>query len=150
MTPGTPATYHHAAAGRGGAVGRTTLRMGTRRSALALAQSSAFARALERATGVRVETVGVTTEGDTNNAPLTAMGGTGVFVQAVRAALRAGAVDFAVHSYKDLPTAGPSDVVVAAVPVREDPRDALVTADGRPLDRLPAGARVGTGSPRRA
>ncbi|MBZ4319258.1 hydroxymethylbilane synthase [Streptomyces huiliensis] len=150
MTPGTPATYHHAARARGGAVGRTTLRMGTRRSALALAQSSAFARDLERAVGVRVETVGITTEGDTNGAPLTAMGGTGVFVQAVRAALRAGDIDFAVHSYKDLPTAGPDDVVVAAVPVREDPRDALVTADGRPLSRLPAGARVGTGSPRRA
>ncbi|MGK5641106.1 hydroxymethylbilane synthase, partial [Streptomyces sp. URMC 126] len=124
--------------------------MGTRRSALALAQSSAFARDLEHATGVRVETVGITTEGDTNGAPLTTMGGTGVFVQAVRAALRAGEIDFAVHSYKDLPTAGPEDVVVAAVPVREDPRDALVTADGRPLGRLPDGARVGTGSPRRA
>ncbi|WP_249374936.1 hydroxymethylbilane synthase [Streptomyces sp. I05A-00742] len=124
--------------------------MGTRRSALALAQSSAFARDLARVTGARVETVGITTEGDTNGAAIASMGSTGVFVQAVRAALLTGEIDFAVHSYKDLPTAVPDGIVVAAVPAREDPRDALVTADGRPLDRLPAGARVGTGSPRRA
>ncbi|WP_260333274.1 hydroxymethylbilane synthase [Streptomyces beigongshangae] len=124
--------------------------MGTRRSALALAQSSAFAQALGRATGAVSETVGVTTEGDTSTAAVTAMGSTGVFVQAVRAALLAKEIDFAVHSYKDLPTAPPDGIVIAAVPAREDPRDALVTGDGSSLARLPAGARIGTGSPRRA
>ncbi|WFB10794.1 hydroxymethylbilane synthase [Streptomyces sp. LX-29] len=127
-----------------------TLRMGTRRSALALAQSAGCAERLTLHTGVPVRTVGITTEGDTSTAAITSMGGTGVFVQAVRSALSAGRIDFAVHSYKDLPTAVPEGIVVAAVPAREDPRDALVTADGRRLDELPDGARVGTGSPRRA
>ena len=127
-----------------------SLRMGTRSSALALAQSASFAAALSGASGARVRTVGITTQGDTSNAAIATMGSTGVFVQAVRAALLAGEIDFAVHSCKDLPTALPAGIALAAVPAREDPRDAVVTADGRTLERLPAGARVGTGSPRRA
>lgn len=126
------------------------LRMGTRSSALALAQSASFAAALSSASGATVRTVGITTQGDTSNAAIATMGNTGVFVQAVRAALLSGEIDFAVHSYKDLPTALPEGITLAAVPAREDPRDAVVTADGRTLERLPAGARVGTGSPRRA
>ncbi|MFG2776839.1 hydroxymethylbilane synthase [Streptomyces prunicolor] len=147
MTTGTPATFGRTVTPDGPT---RTLRMGTRHSALALAQSAAFADDLTGVTGARVDTVGITTEGDTNRAAITTMGSTGVFVQAVRAALLAGEIDFAVHSYKDLPTAVPEGLVVAAVPAREDPRDALVTFDGRPLHRLPSGARVGTGSPRRA
>lgn len=126
------------------------LRMGTRGSALALAQSSSFAAALSEVSGASVRTVGITTQGDTSNAAIATMGSTGVFVQAVRAALLAEEIDFAVHSYKDLPTAVPDGITIAAVPVREDPRDAVVAADGRTLAQLPPGARVGTGSPRRA
>src|SRR5205823_958978 len=81
---------------------------------------------------------------------LSQMGGTGVFVTALRAALLAGEIDVAVHSFKDLPTAPTDGVIIAAVPRREDPRDALVARDGLTLGELPAGSRVGTGSPRRA
>jgi hydroxymethylbilane synthase len=97
-----------------------------------------------------VEIVGVTTLGDVSRAQLTQIGGTGVFVSALRDALLAGEVDLAVHSLKDLP-AGPADgIVLAAVPPRDDPRDALVARDGAKLADLPVGARIGTGSPRRA
>ncbi|MFQ6172279.1 hydroxymethylbilane synthase [Oryzobacter sp. R7] len=127
----------------------TALRLGTRRSALATTQSSWVADRL-RALGHEVELVEVSTEGDRDQAtPLAQLGGTGVFVSALRAALAEGRVDLAVHSLKDLPTAADPSVVVAAVPVREDPRDALVARDGLTLGELPAGARVGTGSPRR-
>ena len=94
--------------------------------------------------------VEVTTEGDVSRAPLATIGGTGVFVSALRDALLRGDVDVAVHSLKDLPTADPDGVVVAAVPLREDPRDAVVARDGLTLGELPVGSRVGTGSPRRA
>jgi hydroxymethylbilane synthase len=132
-----------------------TLRLGTRRSALALAQSGWVAERLEIAAKeagheVVVELVEVTTHGDVNRAPLSSLGGTGVFVSALREALLAGEIDLAVHSLKDLPTAPAADLVVAAVPPREDPRDVLVARDGLTLSELPAGARVGTGSPRRA
>ncbi|MEZ0166354.1 hydroxymethylbilane synthase [Kineococcus sp. LSe6-4] len=123
------------------------LRLGTRRSALATTQSSWVADALRR-DGSQVELVEVTTHGDVNRAPLAQIGGTGVFVSALRDALLAGEVDLAVHSLKDLPTAAAEGLALAAVPEREDPRDALVAA-GRTLAELPAGARVGTGSPRR-
>lgn len=128
------------------------LRLGTRRSPLALAQSSQVARRIEQAGAgaVRVELVEVTTEGDVSNAPLTSFGGVGVFVSRLRAALAGGQVDLAVHSLKDLPTAGAPGLVLAAVPTREDPRDALVARDGLRLAELPAGSRIGTGSPRRA
>ncbi len=130
-----------------GAQGRV-VRLGTRRSDLATTQSTHVADAL-RARGHEVELVLVTTEGDVNRAPLSRIGGTGVFVSALRDALLAGEIDIAVHSLKDLPVAQPQELVIAAVPEREDPRDALVARDGLTLETLPAGARVGTGSPRR-
>ncbi|MFN8078461.1 MAG: hydroxymethylbilane synthase [Kineosporiaceae bacterium] len=128
------------------------LRLGTRRSALALAQSGWVARRIEQAAGgaVRVELVEVTTDGDTSTAPLTSFGGVGVFVSSLRTALLAGEIDLAVHSLKDLPTAPAPGLVVAAIPPREDPRDVLVARDGASLAELPAGSRIGTGSPRRA
>ena len=126
------------------------LRLGTRGSALALAQAGRVATALTDRTGRAVELVTVSTLGDTSRAALTQIGGTGVFVGALRESLAAGEVDFAVHSLKDLPTAQPAEVLIAAVPPREDPRDALVARDGLTLGELPAGATIGTGSPRRA
>jgi hydroxymethylbilane synthase len=99
--------------------------------------------------GSQVELVTVQTEGDRNPAAIAQIGGTGVFVTALRDALLARQVDLAVHSFKDLPTAPAPGLVIAAVPVREDPRDVLVARDGLTLGELPAGSRVGTGSPRR-
>lgn len=130
--------------------GERPLRLGTRRSALARTQSEHVAQALRERTGRAVELVEVTTEGDVSRAPLSSLGGTGVFATALREALLAGRVDLAVHSLKDLPTTPAEGLVVAAVPPREDPRDVLVASAGRRLADLPAGARVGTGSPRRA
>jgi hydroxymethylbilane synthase len=101
-------------------------------------------------TEVDVELVEVTTHGDVTTQSLSSLGGIGVFTSALRDAVLAGEVDFAVHSLKDLPTAPASGLVLVAVPAREDPRDVLVARDGLGLDQLPAGARVGTGSPRRA
>ncbi|MFE0642220.1 hydroxymethylbilane synthase [Streptomyces sp. NPDC058877] len=125
------------------------LRLGTRRSKLAMAQSGHVADAVRQLTGRPVELVEITTYGDTSREHLAQIGGTGVFVAALRDALLAGEVDFAVHSLKDLPTAQHPDLVLAAIPTREDPRDVLIAREGLALDRLPAGARVGTGSPRR-
>ena len=102
------------------------LRLGTRRSALATTQSQTVADALTAATGRAVELVEVTTLGDTSSEHLTQIGGTGVFVTALRAALLDGSIDLAVHSLKDLPTADEPGLVLAAVPQREDPRDAQV------------------------
>jgi hydroxymethylbilane synthase len=126
------------------------LRLGTRRSALATAQSERVAADLTARTGRAVELVPVTTYGDTSRSALAQIGGTGVFVSALRDALLAGDVDLAVHSLKDLPTADADGILLAAVPPREDPRDVLVARDGLGLAELPAGSRVGTGSPRRA
>ncbi|MCT4356417.1 hydroxymethylbilane synthase [Streptomyces sp. Je 1-79] len=125
------------------------LRLGTRRSKLAMAQSGHVADAVRRMTGRPVELVEITTYGDVSREHLAQIGGTGVFVAALRDALLAGEVDFAVHSLKDLPTAQHPDLVLAAIPDREDPRDVLVAREGLTLDRLPEGARIGTGSPRR-
>jgi hydroxymethylbilane synthase len=120
------------------------LRLGTRRSLMAMTQSGHVADAL---TGHDVELVGVTTEGDVSKANLAQIGGTGVFVSALREKVLAGEVDFAVHSLKDLPTLPAEGIALAAVPSRDDPRDALCgTAK---LADLPCGARIGTGSPRR-
>ncbi|HET8593629.1 MAG TPA: hydroxymethylbilane synthase [Intrasporangium sp.] len=126
----------------------TTLRLGTRRSALATTQSTWVADRL-RAAGHDVELVEITTQGDVSGALLTAIGGTGVFAAEIRKALLEGRIDVAVHSLKDLPTAPEPGLVIAAVPEREDPRDVLVARDGLTLGELPAGSVVGTGSPRR-
>jgi hydroxymethylbilane synthase len=126
-----------------------TLRLGTRASELARTQSQSVADAISAATGTLVELVPIVTEGDRSDAAIAQLGGTGVFVTALREALLAGAVDLAVHSYKDLPTAPEPRLTIAAVPVREDPRDALVARDGLTLGELPPGSRVGTGAPRR-
>jgi len=115
-----------------------------------MAQSGLVATAITERTGRRVELVGVTTRGDVSRAHLAQIGGTGVFVSALRDRLLGGEVDIAVHSLKDLPTARPDGITLAAVPVRDDPRDALVARDGAKLADLAAGARIGTGSPRRA
>lgn len=131
------------------AVTARTLRLGTRRSALALAQAELVADAL-RADGHDVQLVEVVTEGDRSAQALTALGGTGVFVAELRQRLLADDIDLAVHSLKDLPTAAADGLVIAAIPQRADPRDALVSRDGLALAELPAGAVVGTGSPRRA
>ena len=130
--------------------GPGTLRLGSRKSPMAIAQSGDVARLLTERTGRRVEIVGVTTLGDVSKEHLTQIGGTGVFVSGVRDALLRGEVDFAVHSLKDLPTGGAPGIALAAIPARDDPRDALVARDGAKLADLPAGARIGTGSPRRA
>ncbi len=125
------------------------LRVGTRGSALALAQSGAIADQLSAAAGGTAELIRIRTQGDVNLGPLASIGGTGVFVIEVRSRLLAGEVDVVVHSLKDLPTAAAPGVALAAVPVREDPADALCARDGLTLDTLPRGSTVGTGSPRR-
>jgi hydroxymethylbilane synthase len=117
---------------------------------LARTQSQQVADQVNARTGRPVELVSVTTEGDVNQRPLTEFGGAGVFVSALREALLAGEVDVAVHSLKDLPTAAAPGITLAAVPAREDPRDAVVARDGLTLAELPPGSRIGTGSPRRA
>ncbi|MGH3341544.1 MAG: hydroxymethylbilane synthase [Carbonactinosporaceae bacterium] len=127
-----------------------TLRLGTRRSALAMAQARSVAEAITARAGRSVELVEVTTYGDVSREALAQIGGTGVFVNAIREWLLDGRIDLAVHSLKDLPTKEPEGLVLAAVPQREDPRDALVARDGLTLAELPSGSRVGTGSPRRA
>ncbi|WP_262850256.1 hydroxymethylbilane synthase [Mumia quercus] len=127
-----------------------TLRVGTRASALATTQSAQVAERLAELTGVETELVTISTEGDRNSRPLTDFGGQGVFVSALRDALLEGAVDVAVHSLKDIPTAPAEGITLAAVPSRVDPRDAVVARDGLTLGELPPGSRVGTGSPRRA
>jgi hydroxymethylbilane synthase len=126
-----------------------TLRLGTRASALARTQSQTVADAITAATGAPVELVPIVTEGDRSSAAIAQLGGTGVFVAAIRRALVEGTVDLAVHSYKDLPTAAEPGLAIAAVPGREDPRDALVARDGLTLGELPPGSRIGTGAPRR-
>lgn len=126
------------------------LRLGTRGSVLARTQSQTVADALTAATGRAVELVEVATLGDTSGEHLTQIGGTGVFVAALRGTLLEGGIDFAVHSLKDLPTAAMPGLSLAAVPAREDPRDVLVARDNLTLGELPPGARIGTGSPRRA
>jgi hydroxymethylbilane synthase len=126
------------------------LKLGSRKSPMAIAQSRQVAAMITERTGRPVEIVGVTTLGDVSRAQLTQIGGTGVFVSALREALLGGEVDLAVHSLKDLPTGPAAGIVLAAVPPRDDPRDALVARDGAKLADLPSGARIGTGSPRRA
>jgi hydroxymethylbilane synthase len=127
----------------------TPLRIGTRGSALARSQTSTVIASLA-AVGIKAEAVEIVTTGDRSTADLTVIGGTGVFASALRDALGDGSIDVAVHSYKDLPTAPAPGLLVAAVPLREDPRDVLVARDRLTLGELPVGAVIGTGSPRRA
>jgi hydroxymethylbilane synthase len=124
------------------------IRLGTRGSRLALAQSGAVAEALTTATGRQVELVEIVTAGDRSSTPVAQLG-VGVFVSALREALVAKEIDFAVHSYKDLPTAPADGLVIAAVPPRADPRDALVARDGMTSADLGVGATIGTGAVRR-
>ena len=126
------------------------LRLGSRRSPMAMFQSGGVARLITERTGRLVEIVGVTTHGDASMEQMSQIGGTGVFVSALRESLLRGEVDFAVHSLKDLPTGTAPGITLAAIPARDDPRDALVGRDGGKLADLPPGARIGTGSPRRA
>jgi hydroxymethylbilane synthase len=125
------------------------IRLGTRRSALALAQASTVAEGL-RAQGHAVELVPMRTEGDRlAGASLALVGGKGLFVREIEEALLTGTIDVAVHSLKDLPAALPAGLCLAAFPRREDPRDVLVTRTGHSLQDLAVGAVVGTSSPRR-
>jgi hydroxymethylbilane synthase len=126
------------------------LRLGSRKSPMAIVQSRQVAGLITERTGRPVEIVGVTTMGDVNRAQVTQIGGTGIFVSALREALLGGEVDLAVHALKDLPAGPAAGIVLAAVPPRDDPRDALVARDGAKLADLPVGARIGTGSLRRA
>lgn len=130
------------------------VRLGTRGSRLAVAQSGAVARDLERVSAaagypLTVDLVRITTHGDTDRSPLRRQGGVGVFTTRLRHALHDGQCDLAVHSLKDLPVA-PEPGLALAVPTRLDPRDALCARDGLTLAQLPPRPRIGTGSPRRA
>ncbi|MGA0567867.1 hydroxymethylbilane synthase [Rathayibacter sp. KR2-224] len=127
----------------------TVVRVGTRGSALALAQTRQVADSLAKASGLEIELVTITTHGDTATGSLAQLGGSGVFTGALRDALLAGEIDVAVHSLKDLPSAEHQQIELAAVPKRADARDVLCARDHLTLDTLPEGARVGTGSPRR-
>ena len=134
------------------------LRLGTRGSRLALTQSGQVAEALmaagggsgARRDGLGIDLVTVRTDGDGDRTPLRQLGGVGVFAARLRHALLDGEVDLVVHSFKDLPTQPVEGLEVICVPAREDPRDALCARDDLTLADLPEGARVGTGSPRRA
>lgn len=124
------------------------IRIGTRGSLLARTQSQTIADALI-ANGHPAELVIIRTAGDASAAPVAEIG-VGVFTTAIRNALHAGEIDVAIHSYKDLPTAPDPGLHIAAVPPREDPRDALVSRDDMVLGELPPGSTIGTSSPRRA
>ena len=133
----------------------SVLRMGTRGSMLARAQSGLVARELERLhPGLRVEITIIKTSGDTiQDRPLHEFGGKGLFTKEIEQALLDERIDFAVHSFKDVPVTMPlveqADLIIAAVPQREDPRDLLVCEKATSLTALAQGARVGTGSLRR-
>lgn len=126
-----------------------TVRLGTRASTLAMTQSQQVADLLAAAGGAPVELVPIVSYGDVATGSLASLGGTGVFAAALREALVRGECDLVVHSMKDLPTAPHPDLVLAASPARERQNDVLCSARGETLAELPAGARVGTGSPRR-
>ncbi|MEV7604603.1 hydroxymethylbilane synthase [Paenarthrobacter sp. NPDC089322] len=127
-----------------------TVRIGTRASKLALTQTQQTADQLSAVGGFSVELVHIKTEGDVKTGSLSQMGGTGVFVAALRDALLVQTCDVAVHSLKDLPTGAALGLSIAATPKRVDVRDVLCARNGMTLAELPAGAKVGTGSPRRA
>jgi hydroxymethylbilane synthase len=130
----------------------TRLILATRRSALALAQSRAFARTLMQASpGLQIEELEVVTKGDRiTDRPLVDVGGKGLFIKELEEALLEGRAHIAVHSYKDVPAEIAPEFAIACVPLREDPRDVLVSTNNLKLAELPQGARVGTSSLRRA
>ncbi|MDR3659080.1 MAG: hydroxymethylbilane synthase [Mycobacterium sp.] len=123
------------------------VRIGTRGSLLATTQAGTIRDALV-ALGRPAELVVITTDGDRSAAPVEEIG-VGVFTAELRHAMADGRIDVAVHSHKDLPTADDPRFVIAAIPRREDPRDALVARDGMVLGELPVGSVIGTSSPRR-
>ena len=125
------------------------IRVGTRGSALALAQTQTIANRIGAVSGVQIEIVPIQTHGDVSTESLASLGGTGVFASALREALLAGECDVVVHSLKDLPTDPFPGLTIGATPKRADARDALCARAGFTLETLPEGARVGTGSPRR-
>ncbi len=130
---------------------RRVLRVGTRTSRLAQIQTDLFIQAaLARQPDLDFEIVGIQTMGDRRSTSPIPDLGQGVFVKEIQIALALNEIDFAVHSLKDLPTRLPPGHTLAGVMPRADPRDVLVTRDGLGLDELPSGARVGTGSIRRA
>ena len=129
---------------------RSALRLGTRGSQLALAQSSSVSNLLATEVGEAIEKVIIRTDGDDTSLPLSQIGRPGIFVSALRDALLANRVDFIVHSFKDLPTGACEGIDLAAVLPREDPRDVLISATGAKLHQLAPGAIVGTSSPRRS
>jgi len=128
----------------------SVIRVGTRGSALAMAQTTAVANRIQAATGGEVEIIPITTHGDVSRESLSSLGGTGVFASALREALLNDECDVVVHSFKDLPTDPYAGLVIGATPKRADARDVLCARDGYTLATLPEGAKVGTGSPRRA
>lgn len=128
---------------------RENFTVGTRGSHLARTQTTGAAEALSAASGLQPVLEVIRTEGDVTTGSLASLGGTGVFASALRAAVMDSRVDLAVHSLKDLPSAQPAGLEIVSVPARVDVRDALCARDGLRLSELPAGARVGTGSPRR-
>jgi hydroxymethylbilane synthase len=127
------------------------LKLGTRRSALAMAQSGQVAdRLMSQHRGLRVELVPIVTTGDTTqDRSFGAVGTVGMFTTEIEASILEGRADFGVHSLKDLPTRDSPGLVIASVPERATPYDVLITRDGSILDELPEDATVGTGSPRR-
>lgn len=128
----------------------SVIRVGTRGSALAMAQTTAVANRIQAAIGGDVEIIPITTHGDVSRESLSSLGGTGVFASALREALLNDECDVVVHSFKDLPTDPYAGLVIGATPKRADARDVLCARDGFTLATLPEGAKVGTGSPRRA
>lgn len=128
------------------------LRIGTRGSALALAQANWVAERLkEKHPRMEIEIIPIKTTGDRmQSVSLSVIGGKGVFVKEIEEALRRGEVDLAIHSMKDLPSEIPAELTIGAIPEREDPRDVFISGDGRRLGQLRPGARIGTGSLRRA
>jgi len=128
----------------------SVIRVGTRGSALALAQTTTIVNRIAASAGVDVEIVPIETHGDVSRESLSSLGGTGVFASALREALLADECDVLVHSLKDLPTDAYPGLVIGATPKRADARDVLCARAGFTLETLPEGARVGTGSPRRA
>jgi len=128
---------------------QSTFRLGTRGSKLARVQADMVARAL-REKSVACEIVTVKTTGDRIlDRPLADIGGKGLFTKELEEALLSGTIDLAVHSMKDVPTALPDGLTIAAIRPREDPSDVFVATRARALSDLPAGARIGTSSVRR-